>query len=344
MSRRRHEITLTAQTSEGFAVAHAGREQYGNNRAPMFSCGVDVYRSRKAWEIGAEPESCGRDGVMIRDHFPELAPIARLSGAWTDNGEPTHAVANGWYRLSGADMAHEIDGLERIPYRKNYYGAPAHRADYDHLSPDFAAYFVDMAARCLRVDPADLPNVQDERLFSAWVDDVARPRWRAEADAANALLDRLAAETPPVVDPSERSEESCSFSLGEGMERISVRAEHDPSIAHMWGETGRERVRYTYRVLVRACGTSYTTRYGGSTADHDAGRHDARGACTHTLSELRDALNYPDGAEWAREMGYETDETTAREYARTVKALDRCVATAERMRAALEANSDAIGG
>jgi hypothetical protein len=195
-----------------------------------------------------------------------------------------------------------------------------------------------MAARCLRVSVEDLPNVQDPDLFAAWVDDFARPRWAAEARAANELIDRLSAETVPPDDPAARSEESCSFTLGEGEDRLAVRA---------WtgGDFKREAHRegagwhYSYRVTVRACGTTYTTTYGGSVADHDAGRHDARGGCNCVLRELSDALNYSDGAEWAREMGMDPDEDR-----KTVRALDRAIAAAERMRAALEANADAIGG
>jgi hypothetical protein len=134
----------------------------------------------------------------------------------------------------------------------------------------------------------------------AWVDDFARPRWAAEARAANELIDRLSAETvAPEDDPAARSEESCSFSLGEGEDRLAVRA-WQPG-----GDFRREAHRegagwhYSYRVTVRACGTSYTTTYGGSVADHDAGRHDARGGCNCVLRELSDALNY----ERRRRMG-----------------------------------------
>lgn len=333
---------MTAQADEGFAVAHAGRERYGNNRAPMFSCGVDVYRSRRTWEIGGEAHSYygagGDSSGLISRYFPDLTPLTRMSGAWTDTGEPMHGPANGWYRLGGADMAYEIDGIEQFPTRKNY-SAPPHRADYDHLSPDFAAFFVDMAARCLRVTPDELPNVQDRALFDEWVESVARPRWADEARAANELIDRLIKPTALQHEEDAATREpsdDCTISLGEGETRISVRC-WQPD-----GDFKREGCRkagwhYSYRVTARACGTSYTITYGGSVADHDDGRHDARRGCNFVLRELSDALNYSDGAEWAAEWGNDVDSAT-------IKALDRCVKAADRMRVAIEANADAIGG
>lgn len=334
----RDEITLTAQTPEGFAVAHAGRELLGNNRAPYFTCGVNIYTSRHAFEIGAEWHSSGGlDSFGVASYFPQLVPLVPLSGAWTDTGEPIHGSANGWYWLGTGAALHTVDARSRA------YGAhdpesgrvPDHREDPE----GFMRAYVERAARSLRVSVDELPNVQDPELFAAWIDDVARPRWQAEADQANALLDELAATTPTIEEPSERSEEECTISLGKGDDRISVRAwqpEDKPTTAY------REGVgwHFQYRVIVRACGTSYTGTYGGSVTDYEAGKHDARGACTCVLSELRDALNYNTGAKWAEEMGVEPD---AAGYRKTVDALERCVKAAERMRDALEANADAIG-
>jgi hypothetical protein len=105
---RAAEVTMTAQTPEGFMVARAGREHCKGNRAPYFSCGVDVYRSRRAWEVGAESRPSIRAGgdseARSRATSRELVPIAAMSGAWTDNGEPMHGGANGWYWLSGAAL------------------------------------------------------------------------------------------------------------------------------------------------------------------------------------------------------------------------------------------------
>lgn len=332
MSTRTTEVLMTAQTPDGFKVAKVSRERYGNNRAPMFSAGVETYTSRRAFEIGAEWQSWDHD----LSAFPILAPIALVSGNWTDNGEPLHGPANAWYRLSGADMANEIDGIERFPARKNYYNAPAHRSDYDHLSPDFAAYFVDMAASCLGVTVDELPNVQDEALFTAWVDSYARPLWQARADAANELIDHLSATTPAIADPSDDDNDDVTISLGSGDELISVRT-WQPTDKPQTAQRG-DGWHYSYSVLVRACGTTYSTTFGGSIADYEDDKHDARGGCNCVLRELFDALNYSTGDEWARDMGME-------EYDRkTVKALDRCIAAAKRMRVALEANADAIGG
>lgn len=360
----RYEVVMTAQTDEGFAVAHAGREQYGNNRALMFSCGVDVYRSKRAYEIGAEARlgygSGGDSSGLISRYFPELVPIAAMSGAWVDTGEPMHGTANGWYRLGGADMAHEINSRTReYGAYPNYHEAPPHlvveRARLtcwpwlgDHeeiINPDFAAFFVDMAARCLRVAPDELPNVQDPDLFAEWVETVARPRWADEARAANELIDRLSERTTFQREDDAATRESSddvSFSLGEGDTRISVRC-WQPG-GDFKNEACRDDVgwHYSYRVQVRACGTSYTTTYGGSVADYDAGNHDARGGCNCVLRELFDALNYETGAEWAAEMGMDEDDRSA--FARLSGSLSRLIAAAERMRAALEANTDAIGG
>jgi hypothetical protein len=339
MSRGRSvEITITRDTPEGFAVASAGRELIKGNRAPYYHAGVDVWRSRRAYEIGAEPTGSAltRD-ELIAAYFPELAPIAAMHLAWSDTGEPMHAPADGWYWLSGSAAARTVESRER-PYGHDpeYGRVPHHLTDDGELSPAFMAAYVERAARALRVSVEDLPDVQDERLFDAWVDEHCRPRWQAEADATNALIDRLSAlHRAAEVSPAERSEESCTITIGEGSDRISVRA---------WQPEGERReayrdgvgAHYVYRVVVRAAGTSYSTTYGGSVADHEAGRHDARGACNCVLGELRDALSYSSGDEWAREFGDDCDRAT-------VRALDRCVKAAERMRSTLEANMEVIG-
>lgn len=326
-------ITLTAQTPDGFKVARVGREYIEGNSSPYFTAGVSTYSNQRAWEIGAESRTWDHD----LSAFPDAQPIARLSGADTTTGEPVHGPANGWYRLSGADMAHEIDMIERMPARPSYRDTPAHRSDYDHLSPDFAQFFVNMAARCLRCDVDELPNVQDPDLFAAWVADEMRPRWQEEADRVNALIDRLAAETPFAEEPSERSERVCTYTLGEGADRIMVDARES-------GEAYREAgTFFQYTVTVRdGARHRYTSTYGGSVADYEAGKHDARGACARVLAKLLDALDYSSGEEWADEMGMlEGDYRETRE---TVKMFDRVVSAAERMRSALEANAETIGG
>jgi hypothetical protein len=362
----RNEVVIPRQTADGFKVARASRDSIDGQPA-RFHVGVETYTSRRAWEVGAEWRSWDHD---LSD-FPELAPVAAVDGCEVETGEPMHGPSNGWYRLGGADMAREIDGIERYPHRKSYYDAPAHRFEYDHLSPDFAAYFVDMAARSMHLPVEVLPNVQDPALFAAWVDEVARPLWHAQAHQARECLDYLsrayAAEVEQAREP-EGGERSCSFSIGglsddehaelarleaaltasggRGVEiadqidalrarrdgRISVRADFDRAGVMPWSD----EYRFIYRVQVRACGTSYSTRYGGSIADYEADRHDARGACNCVLRELIDALNYSDGREWAEEMGMEDAP------ARQVAALDRCVKAAERMRSALESCAEVI--
>lgn len=184
MSPKQVDARLCAQTDDGYMVVSIERDRY-------FSVTVDVYRSQRAYEIGGEPHSCGQMHEDVLRAFPDLAPVVAMHLADVETGEPMHGPANGWYRLGGADMAHEID--YRVQHgRGNYYKAPE-PIEGDDLSPTFAQFFVDMAARSLSVTVEMLPNVQDPDLFAAWVEDVARPYWLERASEANAMSDALVA-------------------------------------------------------------------------------------------------------------------------------------------------------
>lgn len=276
------EITRAAQTDEGYLVAKVTREQIGNNRAPYFSVGADLYASRRAFELGSEEAiiagGCMHDEVLAA--FPDLAPIVAMHLAWTDNGEPMHAVANAWYWYGSYDGK----GTHLNQYRDTG------RTDYD------------VACSHLRVESIAGPH--DRASLERWIDAELRPQWQAEADAANEWID---ANLGGVDVPADSDDDAEDFylDLGEPDDEDSLRVH-----ARLDGEGYREGVGYHYTYAVSVCDGSYTyeTTYGGSVGDFNDGRICAREAAFGVLRELADFAQYDSPKEAAAEFGMEPEE------------------------------------
>lgn len=181
----------------------AGLHHLQGNARPYFSVTADIYKP------GARDIEAG--GCLHREvlrSWPKLAPVVALH-LCDDTGAPMHAEVNGWYQLAG------------------YYGGAGERyhggnADRQHWNDDgsFNGYRHSTPDECLQVfaesmripvetaraladgwrDTIQTKLQTGERqhgetiraLFRAWVE-TQRERWQAEAEAAIALLDTLAA-------------------------------------------------------------------------------------------------------------------------------------------------------
>lgn len=183
----------------------AGLSHLKGNARPHFSVTADIYRP------GARDIDAG--GCMhaeVARYWPQLQPVIALHLS-DDAGVPMHAEANGWYHLAG------------------YYGGAGERyhggnGERQHWNPDgsFNGYRFSTPLECLqtfadhvRID-IEAAKLLAERFkqdasiapagespqapywrrvrdaFAFWLES-QRPRFKAEADAAVALLDSLVA-------------------------------------------------------------------------------------------------------------------------------------------------------
>ncbi len=336
MLSERADVRLGAETDAGYLVATITRER------GSFSVTGEIHNSRRAFELGTgNPHSCGCIHDEILSAFPQLAPIVRMHLSDAETGEPMHAAANGWYRLGGGDMAHDLETLSTRGY-SNYYNAPTPYVDADgigsdvprdgfDLSPEYVQFFVDMAARSLNCDTDELSVWWDRADFDAFVEDL-RPRWQAMADKANALIDGMETDT---ADPSEQTdEETFSVTLDAGL-TISAR---------LMPRTGyRQGVGNFYQYAVKITDGerhSYTATFGGSVADYQGGRINAREAAFGVARELLDFENYS-ARGYVEDLCGDAWEDTPAE---TRKALTRAEKAFDRMSDALVANRETLGG
>jgi hypothetical protein len=328
------DITLTAERPDGFMVVKVRREHLQGNSHPYFAVGADVYSSRRAFDLGNEGaiHSCGCLHDEVLAAFPDLAPIVALHLANTETGEPMHGPSNGWYRLGGADMLNELASRARIGGHPNYYKAPEPYDEEGYLSPAFAEFFLKMAADSLGVSVEELPNVQDPDLFAEWIETVARKRWQDAADKANAWIDGHA---NTVEIPAEQTDEGeYAVDLEDGLKVTAKLMDRD-------GYRDGIGWYHQYEVTVWAGDKRkrYDSVFGGSVADHDEGRVNAREAAFGVLRELLSFTRFDTVSEAMEEYGMEPDDLSSDERERWQCTID----AAERMMDALEANSETIG-
>ena len=156
-----------------YIEAEVGLNYIEGNRTAHWSATGWIYEPHGTWDgaaqkrNGREADLGGAIGDEIARVWPKLAPIVALHLSDTD-GVPMHAEANGWYFYSDGHLAYEL---------KNYGEDYARRHGTGR----------ERAARILRVDEADLPEGMDADEFTEYVD-AQRDRWRAESEAAYALL------------------------------------------------------------------------------------------------------------------------------------------------------------
>lgn len=320
-----------------YLVASVTRDHLGGNRAPYFAVTGDLYSSRQAFDLGST-EAIIAGGVMhdeIGAAFPELVPIIDMHMAWTDNGMPMHGAANGWYYLSGKAAKAERDAREQG--RKCDYRAP------DPDDPGARAYYLSAACRALRCTTADLADVrvldalcetdpkEARARFETWVDDVLRPRWQAEADAANAWID---ANLGGIDVPAEVDNESEYEIELEGGLRLTAKLNDDEGYRPGVGPF------YEYAVTVSDGEYIYEATYGGSTGDYYLERINAREAAFGVLRELCEFNQHDSPRDFAQEIGMEDDYY---ENTETRMAFNRCHAAAVVFSDHLERHSELVG-
>lgn len=169
------------QTWAKGATIHVDAKAYSlGGQSPYFSVTAMIHTpaSRRQNDCDA----CGCLHGEILKMWPQLAPIVALHLSDAITGEPMHAVANGWYWLSGAmggagERYH--GGTDKAPEQ-------CLRILADHLR--VTVYEAEAMTRCI---PA---NAQGKGVFAKHVDTL-RPRWKTEAEAGLALLHELAGNT-----------------------------------------------------------------------------------------------------------------------------------------------------
>lgn len=274
------EITIGGEHNGIFVVVECSREQHGSNRAPTFHIGASEYPSRQAWEMRNDNAMFGwhHDAEVIAAIAPEAAKFLPMNGSWTDNGEPMQGVANGWYWLAGGAAAYEVEYRQKHGH-SNYSGL----RDIEPDSEEWVLFFLGMACDTLRCElhelsAIDLTSPVGELMFSHFVTDVLRPRWQAEADAANEWFDTTTGDTRPA---EIRDEPEWEIIFDNGLKLRATLDEH-------YEGTPDDR-RYWYYVTISAPDVKpYKTKWGGSTRDYDEGRVSAREAALGTAKGLFD--------------------------------------------------------
>ncbi len=339
MLSERADVRLGAETDAGYLVATITRER------GSFSVTGEIHNSRRAFELGTgNPHTCGCIHDEILSAFPQLAPIVRMHLADAETGEPMHGPLNGWYRLSGADMMHELESISTRGHG-NYHDAPTPFVDSDgigsdvrrdgfDLSPAFVQFFVDMAARSLNCEADELSIWWDRADFDAFVESL-RPRWQTMADEANRMIDGMESDAD---DPSDETDcETFSITLDAGL-TISARFMDDEG----YRDFG-PYFQYAVKITAPKDGggrASYTSTYGGSIADYDAGRINAREAAFGIARNLLD-FEHQTARELIEDSFGESWEDTDAE---TRQALTRAEKAFDRMSDALIANRETLGG
>ncbi len=163
------------------------------NAAPHFSLTQSTWRNSREECFGASHEA-----ILAR--FPQFADLAALHLSDID-GQPTHAIANGWYNLAGCypdafgECYHRGNSELNMPAT-----APPDKPwqNYEHRKPtgdECLAFFAD---HC-RISLAEAATIRDQvhdkamasrdnrnavaRAALAEIMATMLPRWKAEADA-----------------------------------------------------------------------------------------------------------------------------------------------------------------
>jgi len=187
-----------------YIQADANLHYLNGNKRPYFSVTGTIGPVRNGQVDGDAPGSsggCVHDEVL--KHFPELAPVVALH-LCDDLGSPGYNGANGWYCLGGY---YQTDERYHFGNAKGNYPLPEDRRDpakpwmtteYREPTPDECLQaFADHVRLSLESarDLADGWRCADDwsasrRWYQEWFSTQAE-RFKAEADAAIVLLDRL---------------------------------------------------------------------------------------------------------------------------------------------------------
>jgi len=155
-------------------VVTAGLHKLGD-QVPYFSVTADLVNLRCRKDSDRRIEACGAMHEEVLKHFPKLAPVVALHLSDID-GAPMHAQANARYWM----------GLTEFKTWERTYGKPEPLPALDVLARHLRIS-EDEAAELVARHPAYTDALEAEI-------EAMRPRWKAEADAARQLLDRLRGE------------------------------------------------------------------------------------------------------------------------------------------------------
>jgi len=202
--------------------------QLGGNRHPHFSVTADIYSPR--WP--ESPFACGCLHEEALKFWPKIKTIIDLHLSNADDGEPMHAVANGFYQLAGAVEGHfgeryhsgnserhfPITPAPETPWKNTEYRYPtkeealvscveylrAPLADIQLVRQQCQEAFTQGAAS-VATSPEVSSAAEEARTkagnaaakarFALFIDTL-RPRWKAEAEAGLELLRELAFKKP----------------------------------------------------------------------------------------------------------------------------------------------------
>lgn len=179
-NRERREImrkTIGRDRPDGAYLEIEAKVPGGESDADTYFAVVgSLWEQRGTWNgrararDGRDADAAGQLREKLAAAAPELAPLLRVHLAGSD-GAPPHAVANGWYFYRDAHVTYEL-------------------AHYGQEYVDRHGTGRERAARCLRIEPGDLPTGMDEAAFREFAASLA-PRWAEQAAAARAAFDRL---------------------------------------------------------------------------------------------------------------------------------------------------------
>jgi hypothetical protein len=328
------EVKLAKPVSDGYMVVSIGRGiKQPAHPEGYFSVTADIYSSKRAFDLGSTNaiHSSGQQHERVLEAFPELAPIIALHMADVETGEPMHALANGWYfyRASREDFP-------RGEYEPTVSDHSLDERGLPHTDEGRRRYCYLSACRTLRID--EIPAVDGKEAFSAFVDE-QRERWAQEAAEANRLIDELASRSVAVpADEAEEHEVTRWDHVFDGDLRVSASLLESPGRREGIGSFYRYSVRVSAPRDDGGKAATYTAEYGGSVADYDENRIDAREAALHTLGELTEFLD--ETAEGMAEgMGIDLLEPSASER-ESLAAMRRAQRFVDKVSRAIEANRE----
>ncbi len=158
----------------------AGLHYLRGNRLPYFTVTAETWEkpnARDCIECG-----CLHDDVLRL--WPQLAPIVRLHLSDSE-GMPMHADSNGWYWLAGY-----YGPLTGDRYTGGTGSSGKAPSECLQIFADHVRIGIEDAKHLAHEWQVGHSYAEAKPLYLAWMAE-QRPRWKAEADAAIALLDEL---------------------------------------------------------------------------------------------------------------------------------------------------------
>lgn len=213
---------FTAPAPKGYTgqiIATAQAYRLGGNAHPHFSVTGEISTPRE--RAKGDAQTCGCIHEHILKAFPFLAPLVTLHLSNADDGEPSYAVANGFYDLAGSvphhfgEQYHRGNSKQHFPvtaskdkhWQNTEYRLPteaeclAMLAEHLRISLHQAtasrqtcldAYTASSAEVSGMAEKArgEAGNKAAKAAFSAFCDTL-RPQWAQEAADGLALIEKL---------------------------------------------------------------------------------------------------------------------------------------------------------